>query len=710
MKKFFQLFSLVSFLFISIPSLALETDWEGTKDEQGKARLIAGGYIAPDKILAGIEMQFKDNWHTYWKVPGDSGMPVTPDFNGSENVKNIEMLWPIPKRHLFYDLEGWIYGGRVILPVIIDVQDASKPVTLTANIKWAICDEDCLFAENKFTVEIPSDFKDESVTADISKFQAQVPVLKSKDVHLDNIEVSSNTIKASFSSTDKPFATDSDLFISEASKNFRFPKPEVKLSSDNKKIDFTSKYESLKKGEVLKGREINLVLTSGEQGYETNHTVTEITSSQDSPEPVLKPAPQEEVRETAPEAPVEVPNVSLFQAIIAALIGGLILNIMPCVLPVLSLKIFGIIKHGAADKKYIRASFTYTIAGIIFSFLLLAAFVLILKSAGKEVGWGIQFQNPIFLVFLSMLLTLFAANQWGLLEVALPYKLANKLNMTIDDAGDNSRLGNFLSGAFATLLATPCTAPYLVTAVSFAFTASSLKLMLVFIFMGIGLALPYIILLISPSLVKFLPKPGRWMKVVRIILGILLYLTNLWIFLIFFKNAGSNAAFVMLVCSALILIWLAVAHKFNLDRTKTFFTVIYMVVVTFGVTLYLSHIEVEPDFMKGAWVKFHESDIDKYVAKGKVVYVDVTADWCLTCQFNKARVLYPMKDYLDGRGVVLMKADYTVPDKEISDYLQKNKVFGIPFNKVYGPHAKSGIVLPVVLKAEDVKNAIDKAQ
>jgi suppressor for copper-sensitivity B len=217
--------------------------------------------------------------------------------------------------------------------------------------------------------------------------------------------------------------------------------------------------------------------------------------------------------------------------------------------------------------------------------------------------------------------------------------------------------------------------------------------------------------MLSPSLVKIFPKPGNWMKYVKIVLGLFLFATNIWIFTIFYNSkAGVSASFLLLFCQILLLVWLFASTKLKLDKVRVLFATVYMVCATFGVVLYLSSIEREPEFMKDEWVVFNEVEIAKLVNQGKVVYVDVTAEWCLTCQFNKANVIYPMKAYLDQQQVVLMKADYTSPSREIRLYLGKNNAYGIPFNKVYGPNAKDGIVLPVILKENDVKAAIEKAK
>jgi suppressor for copper-sensitivity B len=694
MKKLFSLILLFSLLiFASSPSNALETEWQDSSDKkEGSIRLVSAGYTNPQEITAGLHIKFTDTWKTYWKHPGDSGMSVTPDFSASKNIQFFEMLWPVPTRHLFYDLEGWGYEKEVVLPIGVVVIDPLKDVKLVADVKWAICDENCIFVENKLELNIPPGFKDESILPLIDEYILQAPqqIDSNSNVQLKSLEVSDRSVVAQFTSGAK-FLDDVDLFIIEASNNFRFPKPVIERSEDGKTITFTTNYEVLKKDESLKNKELSLTVKNGNAGFETEKKVEKLSAIQVTPE-------SSEIK------------ITMLQAIIAALIGGLILNIMPCVLPVLMLKIFGVLKHGESDKKYIRRSFSFTIAGILFSFLILALFVIAFKALGHTVGWGIQFQHPVFLISMSILLTLFAANQWGIFEINLPTKLSDKLNQKITKAGDTTPLGNFLTGAFATLMATPCTAPYITTAISFAFGADAITMLAVFIFMGVGLALPYILIMISPSLVKIFPKPGRWMSFVKKLLGLLLFITNFWIAYILMASGGPHAASLLIFCLLVLIVWMAVSKKFKLDKRRSLYTVIYIIAVTFIMIFSLAKMEKEPEYMKDVWVKFERPLIDEYVAQGKVVFVDVTADWCLTCKFNKANVVNGMKDYFAAEGVIMMKADYTAPSLEINKYLAENKAYGIPFNKVYGPNAKDGIKLPALLDEKSIKDAVDKAK
>jgi len=711
----------LSILLFSLPSFALETPWQATKNNEGQMRLISAGYDDQGKIISGLEIKLKDGWDTYWANSGDAGMVPDIQYAATPNVKASQNFFPAPHRSIYYDLESWGYRNHVILPISTEVLDGTQPAIIGVHVKWAVCNDNCIPVDNEFSLEVPGGYKDDAVLKNIDEFILQVPqpVSDVSAVKLYNISLDKNVLKAEFVSP-VPFSDDVDMFITDPSKNFRYPKPVVVFSDDKKYVSLATTFEKRLDSDSINGKTLTITLRNGSEAFVTDYIVPAPQTPEiqqavpQGVEPVaVKPGtdpdnPQVVIAENGEKTSPVLPKISLGQAIIAALIGGLILNVMPCVLPVLLLKIFGVVKHRNSSKKYIRSSFVYTIAGILFSFVLLATFVVTLKALGSTIGWGIQFQQPVFLVFMSILITLFAANQWGWFEVHLPAKISEKLHGKLDKT-DSTPFGNFLTGAFATLLATPCTAPFLTAAVSFAFTESVEKIYIIFFFIGIGLAVPYILVFISPALVKIFPKPGKWMVWVKHILGVLLFLTNFWIFYIMLANTGASSAIILAVSIFFMVIFLFIAKRLKLDRKRAVATTIYMVIVTFVFTLYLANIEKEPDYMKDVWVKFDEPKINELVGSGKVVFVDVTADWCLTCKFNKAKVVNPMKDYFMQSGVVLMKADFTRPSKEISDYLTANGRYGIPFNKVYGPGAKEGIVLPEILTEQDVKDAVNKA-
>jgi len=383
---------------------------------------------------------------------------------------------------------------------------------------------------------------------------------------------------------------------------------------------------------------------------------------------------------------------------------------MPCVLPVLSLKLMGVLKHGGGHTSYVRFSFIMSALGIITSFLAIAAILVLLQNAGHSVGWGIQFQEPIFLIIIILLLTIFAANEWGLINISLPYWLGGKIDNIVQKQDDHTPIGNFITGAFATILATPCTAPYLGTAISFSLSQGNFAIFLTFFFMGLGLASPYLFFSIFPNLVTKLPKPGQWMIKVKHFFGYLLFATALWFIYVLNSQIGFFSAIILLT---IILIIFTIMRIFNFKEKKPFYSymVLSLFVLSIIIPLQLSQNIVNEIPHDKLWKKFDEKQISKYVNEGSVVFVDVTAEWCLTCKFNKSTTMHSdrIMKILMRDDVVAMIADYTSPDKHIESFLKRNNKYGIPFNIIYGPNAPKGIAQPELLDSDFLIESFKKA-
>lgn len=413
----------------------------------------------------------------------------------------------------------------------------------------------------------------------------------------------------------------------------------------------------------------------------------------------------EPVKNSAPKKS----HMSLLYIIIFAFIGGAILNIMPCVLPVLSIKLISIIKHSEAPKERIRFALISTILGILFCFVIFAALAIVIKLTGNSFGWGLQFQNPYFLISLVLILTFFTANLLGYFEISVEQVLSTFLNRKISEgeAKHNIFIPNFLSGVLAVLLATPCSAPFLGSAISFAIVSDASIIFLIFLCIGLGLALPYIILLFTQKPLTYLPKPGDWMIKVKQVMAGLLVATIIWLLYIISQNIGTAAAIIIAIITVLII--KALAIKSHLLR---YLTLIFLITIALALPTDFHLRKAEELSHDMIWQKFHEEEIGRYVIKGKVVLVDVTADWCLTCKFNKVRVLHdPEIAILLKRGEVIgMRGDITKPNEVIMDYMKRKNRFAIPFNAVYGPGAPQGLVTSELLNKEELLKLIKQAQ
>jgi suppressor for copper-sensitivity B len=411
----------------------------------------------------------------------------------------------------------------------------------------------------------------------------------------------------------------------------------------------------------------------------------------------------------------------LFGILLLAVLGGFILNFMPCVLPVLSLKLLNAVTRSGRGTGQIRASFLATASGIVVSLVALGGIVMALKSAGMAVGWGVQFQQPIFLIVMALVVTLFAANLWGLFGIAMPRAIGDAAARAPGQGRGLS--GDFATGVFATLLATPCSAPFLGTAVGFALTRGATEILAVFTALGIGLALPYLVVAVVPGLARLLPKPGAWMIVLRRILGVALVATAAWLITVLSVQTGWPMALAVAAILAAALIGLVIRRRAappSAARVSAGYAVMVLAVAALALPFVMNDAPrpvAAPSGAwqvaapNGAWQPFDRVQVFNAVAQGKAVLVDVTADWCITCQANKALVLDRgvVRARIEAGEVLALRADWTRPNAAIAEYLASFGRYGIPFNVVYGPGAPSGIALPELLLTEDVLAALDKA-
>ncbi len=378
---------------------------------------------------------------------------------------------------------------------------------------------------------------------------------------------------------------------------------------------------------------------------------------------------------------------SLIALLLTAVLGGLILNAMPCVLPVLSLKVFGMMQSAEHGRGHVVTASLATTAGILASFWALAAVAVAAKSAGAAVGWGIQFQQPGFVAFLTVVVVLFSLNLWGVFEIPLPQALSR-----VGGPQGDGVAGHFASGLFATLMATPCSAPFLGTAVGFALGRPASTIFLVFTAVGIGLALPYLMLAAFPGSARFLPKPGTWMVTLRGVLGFLLAGSAVWLFFVLAGQVGAvGVAMVQLTVLVLALLtWLTARFAAGSLGRK----VLTCATLAAAAATVLVAINAQPVTGGGAtatarheWIAFDEHEAERLAAAGSLVFVDVTADWCLTCKTNEHLVLETdeIDQAFDRHQVVTMKADWTNRNDVITDYLGRFNRSSIPFYVLYRP-------------------------
>jgi len=413
----------------------------------------------------------------------------------------------------------------------------------------------------------------------------------------------------------------------------------------------------------------------------------------------------------APAPPAAAPG--LLGMLLLGVLGGLILNAMPCVLPILSLKVFGLVRSAGQGQRHVRGGALATAAGILVSFWALAGAAIAAKAAGSAVGWGVQFQRPGFVAFLAVVVLLFTLNLWGLFEIQLPGRL-------VAAAGEGSSreglAGHFASGLFATLMATPCSAPFLGTAIGFALAQQAMQVLAIFTAIAVGMALPYLLLAVAPALARHFPRPGVWMETLKGVMGFLLAGALVWLLYVLSNQLAPEE--LALVEGALLtvalLVWLASRAATGSPRRRIGFAI--ALVAAAGTILLAgrsaatagrrSSVAGDPGGI--AWRPWDAAEAERLSAAGTPVFLDITADWCVTCKVNERLILETpeVRGALAERGVVAMKADWTNRDDRIADFLAGHGRYGIPFYMLYRP-GREPHIYPELLTREIVLRELE---
>lgn len=665
-------------------------------NEHVKVRIVSAIEAVGEQetILLGLQFQLKPGWKIYWRSPGDAGFPPDPVWKGSENLSRTTLSWPAPKRFSVLGLETLGYKDEVVLPFTAKVAQPGVPLHLRSQIRYLACEEICIPYQAKVALDLPAGPAMPAQYAHlIDSFSAQVPgagerhgLSVVRTVLLNGGAEPQVQIEAR---SRLPFASP-DVFV-EGPDEVVFGKPTVTLSEDGKRAVLAVTGIGLEPAQ-LDGANLVLTLVDKDRSME-------ITVPLRFGEPVASGAKIDDATQT-----------SLWRILLYAILGGLILNLMPCVLPVLSIKLLSVVSYGGREASGVRFGFLAAAAGIISSMLVIALALLGLKAAGMSVGWGIQFQQPLFLVFMALVVALFAYNLFGLFEIRLPQRLSD---MSLGAGDQPSASGHFLTGAFATLLATPCSAPFVGTAVGFALSRDTVEILSVFAALGIGLALPYFAVAAFPKLATALPRPGKWMIVLRQILGLALAVTAVWLLTVAAVQIGAEGAYIIAAMLVLVGVVLLVRRlpQSRLGRHAGKAVLVLSIAVLILPVVRTPQTIPPAVAQSGVWQTFDRAELNRLVAAGKIVFVDVTADWCITCQVNKKVVLdaEPVAGWLGSVNVVAMRADWTRPNKGIANYLASFGRYGIPFNAVYGPDAPNGIALPELLTRDTVVEAAIKS-
>lgn len=670
----------------AVRATAPDTGWLSNPDHPPvKARLALTGQGHPQtQHLDGLlSIRLQGDWKTYWRSPGEGGVAPELIINDSQNLGDITWHWPAPSRHELLGLTMLGYKGQVTFPLTFEVETWQQPVSLDATLRLSSCTSVCVITDYPISLDFtPSTLEvDGERMYQFNQAMSQVPK-PLPSVQIESAVWDANQQQLAVTVTGSQAWQQPDMLVDgDAVIDDTFGVPSIHRDGDT----LTATFDVTNWIEPPNLTDKPIQVTVMDKQLLAEHSTTVRAGSV-----------------------VSQTGLSIWMIGGIALLGGLILNVMPCVLPVLGLKLNSIVANPDATRGTIRGQFLASAAGILVSFWAIAGLLMILKLTGQAVGWGIQFQSPIFIGVMTLVIWLFALSLFDVLRIDLPPSWQTWLATR----GGHTRSGHFVQGVFATLLATPCSAPFLGTAVAYALGGSLTALWLIFTALAVGMALPWLLVAAFPGLTRALPKPGPWMNHVKRVFALLLAGTTVWLFWLWMPYLGVLGAIVMgtlLLAASIWLTYRALGKMAAIKGAAGLLLVIVLGLIGASLTAqrWATPLNPDPD-----WVSLDEAAIDQAVDQGKLVFVDVTADWCITCHANKVGVILqsPVYDTITGTNVVTMQGDWTRPSDSVTQYLQKHQRYGVPFNIVYGPGAPEGIPLPVILTDKAVMAAIEQAK
>lgn len=657
--------------------------------------------VAPGRpFRVGVRFAPEQGWHLYWKNPGDSGLAPRISWSVPGNASAGGLEWPFPERIPFGPLVNFGYKKSVILFSRFQLSsNAEDRVTISAHAEWVVCREECIASEGDLQTGLQVSPKGEWAP---SEWKAEFDQAE-KDVPepLDWV-----TAKAS--------ADQQDLILDLESKGPPFPAGTLTFFPANRRLIDLSSEQRIEKSDahlrfVMKRASAAKRTPSqfagvliGDHEWVSNSGRRAITI--DTP---LQTADKDAApfgTNVATAVATESFDIAL---LLGAFLGGFLLNLMPCVLPVLSLKFIGMIQHPRVDAKWRRLQGAAYGLGVLVGFWSLASVLFMLKSAGSEVGWGFQLQHSAFVVCLCFLVLVIALNLFGVFEVG------DSIQRWAGRFGGGATLaGSLLNGLLVTALATPCTAPFMGTAIAVALVVPVPQAFLIFTALGLGMASPYVVLSFVPQAVRLLPRPGPWMITLRRLLAFPLLATLVWLLSVFHEQVGGRSLITLLLALLLVSFGMFLygesqKREGRLVRRSGLVAALASIVLA---AITISPSSPLPGSVALVWEPYSDSLLESYMKQGRPVFVDFTAAWCITCQFNK-RMVFGTESFarsIKNLNVVLLRADWTSKDPGIERAIRRYGRRGVPVDVLYsGNPDKDPLILPPLLTPGIVMDAFE---
>jgi thiol:disulfide interchange protein DsbD len=671
--------------------------------EQVKARLVASvdAVHAGDEILVGVNQRIIPHWHTYWINPGDSGLATTINYKLPAGATAGDIQWPTPERITLGPVTNYGYANEVTLLSSIKIPSDSavgSVFSINAAVKWLVCEEICIPQKVDLALDLPvvsPEVNTRQGSPLIAAALANLPVASPWAISLEHGE-KTLSLRINDSALNSKVIEKIWFYPSEWGKVIHNAEQPWQVSADGIELKLSSGEAPLSVGQNLSGV---LAITENSSG-------ASITRGY-----VVNVAGQAAGANNTGEA-----DVVLSTAMLLALLGGVILNLMPCVFPVLSIKALALIKHAQQHPKETRLhGLAYTL-GILLSFALLGGVLIALKAGGAQIGWGFQFQSPLFVLAVAYLMFAVGLSLSGVFSIG-----SSITGVGSSLASRSGYSGSFFTGVLATVVATPCTAPFMGAAIGFALTQPAVSLLSVFFSLGLGLALPFLLLSHYPALQRKLPKPGVWMDRLKQGLAFPMYGAAVWLVWVLAQQAGVNSIVIALggMVAIAFAAWLYEFSKYSGKIAQRSGLGIASLSLAFALAGGYFGIETAPAASTLAvessknFEPYTPERLSALRQQGKPVFVNLTAAWCISCLVNEKVALsqQPVIDAFKQSGITYLKGDWTNRDAEITKLLAEFGRSGVPLYVFYPVgNASQPIVLPQILTPEIVTKAVGSSQ
>ena len=612
-------------------------------------------FVPGTSINIGLKVSMDKGWHTYWRNPGDSGGPIEIDWNLPKGFSISDIKWPLPEKIEYPPLMTYGYEDFVIYPMVLSIPADYSDDYFEMNADILICADVCIPESGKISSNL-LDIESDSL---IYEWLESVP---SKSLPITT-SLNDNNLEIKFT------------FEREIKEIYFFP-------DENNSIDYSSKQNFYKKDD---GYFLSIKLFNDE--FQNVSGVLDIDGTGYN----VSNGKFEDFNEE---------GLSLITALIFALIGGLILNLMPCVFPVISLKVLSFVSMGGSSPRKIRNHALVFTVGVIASFMLIALAIVLLKQAGNFVGWGFQLQSPLIVGLLSLVMVF----------ISLVLITDNSFGESLTKLGniggsENGYYSSFLTGVLAVVVASPCTAPFMGAALGYALIQPSGETVPIFLSLSLGFSLPYLLLAANPKLIDFLPKPGDWMVTLKEFFAFPMLATALWLLWVFSLQVNQILVIFLLIG------WLLLALNFWIFQKdyKTINKVIFLGISIFSMIYFLpetEEIETEKNIIIGSATEWYEGIEDDLRNKNQPYFINFTAAWCITCQSNEITAFSKdgFKSLLEEKNIEYIKADWTNRNDAITRSLKKYGRSGVPFYVYWEPGFENPKILPAILTDQIIKN------